>query len=67
LSVYDSYMDTMPEKKKRIRIDGTSGAQKGFERRARTKESFLDSIELPAPLRPHLELVDPEVRGRLRP
>ncbi|MDP2689893.1 MAG: right-handed parallel beta-helix repeat-containing protein, partial [Deltaproteobacteria bacterium] len=47
LSVYDSYMDTMPEKKKRIRIDGTSGAQKGFERRARTKESFLDSIELP--------------------
>ncbi|MBI5454960.1 MAG: CotH kinase family protein [Deltaproteobacteria bacterium] len=65
LKVFDSFLEgETGGKRKNIFLDETVDTESAFERRARTKDAFISSFELPAFVEPYLEMMDPTVRGR---
>jgi hypothetical protein len=64
IKVYDSYFSgEVGKKRKRIELDPTVDSEPGYERRARTADSFIDEAGLFKSFA--LQLIEPKTRGRV--
>ena len=58
-------MGTEGKKKKRIKLGPKVDAEAGYERAARSSDSFVDLIGLSESFSQGLERIAPEIRGRV--